>query len=192
VTVRADAALNRARILDAARALVVEVGVEVPMDEIARRAGVAVGTLYRHFRDKDDLVAAVVGASVARMADLTETALAEVHAGASPGPVLERVFRVVAEGYATDRMVKEAAGRLPGAAAISAELATAVPGTAEHRAASAIDGLLDAARAAGQVRPDVDVADLVVLLAGVPDPVLGAERRARYVDVVLAGVRAPS
>lgn len=189
---RADAALNRSRILDAARALVIEVGVEVPMDDIARRAGVAVGTLYRHFRAKEDLVAAVVGASVTRIAELSEAALAEVEAGAAPGPVLERVFRAVADGYATDRVFKEAAGRLPGPAELSAELAAAAPGTDEHRAGSAIAGLLAAARSAGQVRDDVEVADLVVLLAGVPDAGLGPARRARYVDIVLSGLRALS
>ena len=57
---RADAVRNRASILEAARRLVAEQGTEVAMGEIARAAGVAVGTLYRHFPNKTDLLAAVV------------------------------------------------------------------------------------------------------------------------------------
>ncbi len=183
--VRADAVRNRARILDAARAVVAETGAEAAMEDIARRAGVAVGTLYRHFPAKTDLVAAVVEDSVQRIADLADAALGEVDAGAPPGAVLARLFRAVAEGHATDRVFKEAAGRLHDPAATGA----VPPDTAEHRAALAITALLERARAAGEVRAGVDVTDLAVLLAGVPGLEAPAERRRTYVDVVLAGLR---
>lgn len=183
--VRADAVRNRARILEAARAVVTETGADAAMEDIARRAGVAVGTLYRHFPAKADLVTAVVADSVERIADLADTALAAADAGASPGALLGRLFRSVAEEHATDRVFKEAAGRL-----YDPDRATAPqPGTAEHRAGAAIAALLDRARAAGEVRAEVEVADLVVLLAGVPGLDVPAERRRTYVDVVLAGLR---
>ena len=59
VRVRVDAQRNRDRILEAARSLVAETGVDATMEDIARHAGVAVGTLYRHFPAKEDLVAAI-------------------------------------------------------------------------------------------------------------------------------------
>ncbi len=184
--VRADAVRNRARILDAARALVAETGADAPMDAIARRAGVAVGTLYRHFPAKDDLVAAAVTDSVTRIAELSEAALAEVDGGAAPGPVLERLFRTVAEGHATDRALKAAAGRLEEPTDL---VAAAAPGTVEHRAVTAIGALLDRAHAAGAVRAGLDLADLVLLLGGVPGPEVPGPRRARWLDVVVAGLR---
>lgn len=183
--VRADAVRNRARILEAARAVVTETGADAAMEDIARRAGVAVGTLYRHFPAKTDLVTAVVARSVDRIADLAGAALAEADAGGSPGALLDRLFRAVAEEHATDRVFKEAAGRLHDPARAGAP----GPGTAEHRAGAAITALLDRARAAGEVRAEVEMADLLVLLSGVPGLDVPPQRRRTYVDVVLAGLR---
>ena len=81
---RADALRNRTTILDTARALIAEVGPEASMEEIATRAGVAVGTLYRHFPGKDELVAAVMAASVDGIAIKINAALRRAQAGASP------------------------------------------------------------------------------------------------------------
>ena len=187
---RADAVRNRARILEAARALVAETGVDAPVEEVARRAGLAVGTLYRHFPAKADLVAAVVADTTERIAAMAEAALAETDAGAAPGPVLDRLFRAVAEGHATDRVFKAATERLEAGEGYAGALAAARPGSPPARAAVAIDALLGRARAAGAVRPDVDLADLVLLLEGLPGVEVPAERRARHVDVVLAGLRA--
>ena len=120
VRVRVDAQRNRDRILEAARALVAETGVDATMEDIARHAGVAVGTLYRHFPAKEDLVAAVVEDSLAQMASLTEGALAAVHAGAPPGPAIGQLFREIAERHATDQAFKSAAGRLDVNAAVNA------------------------------------------------------------------------
>jgi AcrR family transcriptional regulator len=186
VQVRADARRNRSRILAAARALVAESGPEVTMEDIARRAGVAVGTLYRHFPAKEDLVAAVVEDSVAQVADLAGAALDAVHAGAAAGERLAALFRVIAERHATDRAFKAAAGELDPAAG---PVAGATAATA--RAVAAITAILDRARAEGAVRDDVTLADLVVLLDGVPGHQVADEQRRRYVDIVLAGVRPP-
>ena len=185
--VRADARRNRAGILDAARTLVAEAGVDVTMEDIARRAGVAVGTLYRHFPAKDDLVAAVLEDGAAQVAALAERAVAAVEGGAEPGEELEALFRAVADRYATDRAFKAATGRLEHDP--TEDLAHAVPGSAVHRATHAITALLDRARAAGAVQADTTLADLVMLLAAVPGPDAPATRRARYLDIVLAGLR---
>jgi AcrR family transcriptional regulator len=186
VRVRVDAQRNRDRILEAARALVAETGVDATMEDIARHAGVAVGTLYRHFPAKEDLVAAVVEDSLAQMASLTEGALAAVHAGAPPGPAIGQLFREIAERHATDQAFKSAAGRLDP----NAEIASAAPGSPIARSVAAISELLERAQIAEQIRGDLTLADLGVLLAAVPGAGVAPEQRARFVDIVIAGLAA--
>jgi AcrR family transcriptional regulator len=186
VRVRVDAQRNRDRILEAARALVAETGVDATMEDIARHAGVAVGTLYRHFPAKEDLVAAVVEDSFAQMASLTEGALAAVHAGAPPGAAIGELFREIAERHATDQAFKSAAGRLD----VNAEIAAASPGSPIARSVAAISELLERAQIAEQIRGDLTLADLGVLLAAVPGAGVAAEQRARFVDIVIAGLAA--
>ncbi len=187
VRVRIDAQRNRDRILEAARALVAETGVDATMEDIARHAGVAVGTLYRHFPAKEDLVAAVVEDSLAQMASLTEGALAAVHAGAPPGAAIGELFREIAERHATDQAFKSAAGRLD----VNAEIAAAAPGSPIARSVAAISELLQRAQIAEQIRGDLTLADLGVLLAAVPGAGVAPEQRARFVDIVIAGLAAP-
>jgi AcrR family transcriptional regulator len=185
--VRVDAQRNRDRILEAARALVAETGVDATMEDIARHAGVAVGTLYRHFPAKEDLVAAVVEDSLAQMASLTEGALAAVHAGAPPGPALGELFREIAERHASDQAFKSAAGRLD----VDSEIATAAPGSPVARSVAGITELLLRAQLAGQVRADLTLADLGVLLGAVPGAGVAPHLRARFVDIVIAGLAPP-
>jgi len=187
VRVRVDAQRNRDRILEAARALVAETGVDATMEDIARHAGVAVGTLYRHFPAKEDLVAAVVEDSLAQMASLTEGALAAVHAGAPPGAAIGELFREIAERHATDQAFKSAAGRLD----VNAEIAAAAPGSPIARSVAAISELLERAQIAEQIRGDLTLADLGVLLAAVPGAGVAPEQRARFVDIVIAGLAVP-
>jgi len=187
VRVRVDAQRNRDRILEAARAIVAETGVDATMEDIARHAGVAVGTLYRHFPAKEDLVAAVVEDSLAQMASLTEGALAAVHAGAPPGAAIGELFREIAERHATDQAFKSAAGRLD----VNAEIAAAAPGSPIARSVAAISELLQRAQIAEQIRGDLTLADLGVLLAAVPGAGVAPEQRARFVDIVIAGLAAP-
>lgn len=192
--VRADAQRNREKILAAARDLVADAGADATMEDIARRAGVAVGTLYRHFPAKDDLLAAVVDDSTDQLAELTEAALAEVDGGAAPGPVVTGLFRAVASRYADDRALKAAAGRLgPGAdlgAHLDAELAGAGPESVVRRAMDALTALLERSVTAGTLRPDVTLADIVMMLDGVPGREVPAAMRERYVDIVIAGLTA--
>ncbi|WP_185949595.1 TetR/AcrR family transcriptional regulator [Microbispora sp. KK1-11] len=74
---RADARRNRDLIVSAAQELFLEQGVDVPLEEVARRAGVGVGTLYRRFPDRDALLRAVGEESLRRLVDLAETAWRE-------------------------------------------------------------------------------------------------------------------
>ena len=77
---RADARRNRARVLDVAREVFAAEGLTVPIDEIARRAGLGIGTVYRHFPTKEALFEAIVLDRIERL-----TALAESAPGADPG-----------------------------------------------------------------------------------------------------------
>lgn len=185
---RADAQRNRERILAAARELVAETGVDATMENIAQRAGVAVGTLYRHFPAKEDLVDAVVDDSIEYMATLSAAALAAVEAGASGADELASLFRVVAERHVTDQALKAAAGRLD----LRAELAAAGPDTPVGRAIAAITSLLERATAAGAIRADVTVADLALMLGALPGADVPIEMRRRFVEIMIAGLTTPA
>jgi AcrR family transcriptional regulator len=207
--VRADAQRNRDRILSAAREIVAEVGVDATMEDIARRAGVAVGTLYRHFPAKDDLLVAVTDDSVEQIAALTEKVLADVDGGAPVGPALGGLFRAVAARFVDDLALKAATGRLGADRDLSAylgaedrrrillrggviDIAAAQPGSAVLRAVTAITAVLERARADGAVRADLTLDDVTVLLAAMPGREVPEEMRTRLVDIVIAGLTAPA
>src|SRR6266536_1811889 len=94
---RRDAQANRDRIVSATRAAFAAEGVEVPVEEIARRAEVGMGTLYRHFPAKEDLIDAVLEDAFAAFIGAAEQALVEQDAWAGFRGFLERVFALHAE-----------------------------------------------------------------------------------------------
>ncbi|WP_232663213.1 TetR/AcrR family transcriptional regulator [Pseudonocardia sp. TRM90224] len=181
---RADAQRNRSRILVAARELVATTGADATMEDIAKLAGVAVGTLYRHFPAKEDLVSAVVDDSVEQVAAMAEESLRKIDAGAPPGPELAALFRTAAERQATDKALKSAAGRLDA----EAELTTATPDSPMGRATAAFVKLLERAIAAGAVRPDLTFADIVMLLTSIPGAEMPSAMRSRFIEIVIAGL----
>ena len=187
---RPDAQRNRARILAAARDLLAEQGPDVGMDAIAARAGVAVGTLYRHHPTKADLVAAALEQSLEELAGLAEASAQRLREGVAPERELPGLFATFVERKASDEAMKAASARLGIPAPTPENLLTGfTAGSAVHRVTTAIQELLDAAIAAGAVRPDLTQADLVMLLYAAPDgPGQGAERD-RYIEIVLAGLR---
>ena len=98
-----------------------------------------------------------------------------------------RGLRLALLSNATDQAFKSAAGRLD----VNAEIAAAAPGSPIARSVAAISELLERAQIAEQIRGDLTLADLGVLLAAVPGAGVAPEQRARFVDIVIAGLAAP-
>ena len=176
---RADAVRNRTSILEAARRLVAEQGTEVAMGEIARAAGVAVGTLYRHFPNKTDLLAAVVNEYVEALADDAQDAWARVEAGRSDAAqellgFLERALEMIARSH-TVKVVARALG---------AEVEYAEP---ETRATEALEHLIEAGRASGRLRSDLTVSDLYILMVFYPGDG-SVEVRRRWLELIRPGL----
>ncbi|MBZ4018283.1 TetR/AcrR family transcriptional regulator [Streptomyces purpurogeneiscleroticus] len=153
---RADARRNRALVLQAARSAFEERGLTVPLGEIARRAGVGAGTVYRHFPSKDALFRATVAD---RLRLFTDTArdLADVP---DPGEVFFRFISSVVRLVAQNKAMCAA---LEGTAVV--DVRPVMPGL-EEEFWSALDVLLIRAQRAGAVRKDVSIADVRVLLTG--------------------------
>jgi AcrR family transcriptional regulator len=183
---RADAAKNRAKILEVARALIGAEGSAVSVEAIAKAAGVAVGTIYRHHPTKAALIAAVVNHSIEQIAAYSMASVERVEGGSPAGYELTKLFRLVAERHGADQAVKEAAAAV--GSHIPSQNGEFAHGTPEHRAWQALQTLLDAAQQAGSVRPDLTPRDLVALVSGAPGSGHPTSVRDRYIDVVLAGI----
>jgi AcrR family transcriptional regulator len=149
---RADALRNRQRILAAARDLFSRRGLAVPMEDIARHAGVGVGTLYRRFPTRPDLIGATFESKMTACAELAEEALA----APEPWPAFCRFAERVCEMQAQDCGFAVALTMaLPAAARFEAE---------RDRAYTAIGDLIGRCQSAGELRPDFVLEDLVLLL----------------------------
>jgi AcrR family transcriptional regulator len=183
---RADASRNRERIVNAARELIVEFGPEVPLDEVARRAGVGNATLYRHFSDRTELVRQVTLSVMARTSQRAEAALDEEPDAFSA--LCRFVFEAAEERIgALCSMVSSAFdARDPEAAAQVARL---------ERSIAAI---MDRAQGAGQLRDDIAVGDLMVALTQLTRPLpgtgcVGFDRFVhRHLQLFLDGLRTPA
>jgi AcrR family transcriptional regulator len=155
-TLRADARRNRARVLAAAQEAFADEGLSVPLDEIARRAGVGAGTVYRHFPSKESLFEAVVLDSVYR---LTEQARERLSAD-DPGAAFFEYFDVVVEQALLNKALCDALESTTGTEALSAP-------SGEKTDFRALFGeLLRRAQSVGAVRADVEPEDLTALLSG--------------------------
>jgi AcrR family transcriptional regulator len=171
---RADAARNRARVLEAALEAFAAKGLSVPIDDIARLAGVGAGTVYRHFPAKEDLVLAVIADQMQR---IIEGGYALLEAG-EPGEALFTFLRAAVEWSATNR------GLVDTLAASDVEVKP------EAQFLELLGELLRAAHAAGTVRNDVGVADVKALMVGLQAMQSyndGASER--LTEVVLDGLR---
>jgi AcrR family transcriptional regulator len=178
---RADAARNRARVLEVAYETFAAEGLGVAIDEIARRAGVGAGTVYRHFPTKEDLYKAVIEDRLNRIVDDGRAVLASV----DPGDALFAFLRsMVLQWGATDRGLAEAL------AGLGVDVKEAVP-DGEDAFLGLLGDLLRAAQKAGTVRRDVDVRDVKALLVGAQAiQTYNAEAAERLTEVVLDGLRA--
>ncbi|MER8056885.1 MULTISPECIES: TetR/AcrR family transcriptional regulator [unclassified Streptomyces] len=183
---RADALRNRERIVTAAREMFTEHGPDVPLDEIARRAGVGNATLYRNFPDRDALVREVVCSVMDRTAEAAEGALAET---GDAFAALEHFVHACADERisALCPMVSSTFDRH------HPELEAA-----RERVESLVAEVMGRAVTAGQLRSDVGVGDLMIAVAQLSRPPAGTgcpqgDRFVhRHLQLLLDGLRAPA
>ena len=178
---RADGQRNRERLIEAAKTAFADVGPDVSLEEIARRAGVGIGTLYRHFPTRDAIVEAVYRREVRQLAASAERLLATRPAGEA----LHQWMRLFVDYIATKKVIGSA-------------LTSIVGGVSELYVASgvlitgAISDLVERASAAGDIRTDVDPADLLRALAGFTYAAPGPGWQAsalRLIDILMDGLR---
>jgi AcrR family transcriptional regulator len=178
---RADSARNRQLLIDAAKGAFSEAGLTVSLEEIARRAGVGIGTLYRHFPTREAVVEAVYRREVEQLTQ----AVPQLLESSPAAEALHQWMHLFIDYIATKRMIAPslgaAASRTSPLYATSAELIT-----------RAITTLLRRAAAGGDVRKDIDPNDLLRAMVGVsygnPDPAWEASAR-RLIDLLMDGLR---
>jgi AcrR family transcriptional regulator len=174
---RRDAEVNLSRILAAARDVFAEQGYDASMEAIAVRAEVGVGTLYRRFPNKEDLLNAVVQAARERNLRNAEEVLADVPPGEA---VFEFVRRCIAAPSCWRATISTAPWRSSG--------------TGLQETAPLLREILDRSQQAGSVRPDIEVSDVVVVLmamrsiADVCDT-KSSKPSLRFLELLLDGLR---
>src|SRR5580692_11564525 len=180
---RADAQRNRQRVLDVAQEVFASEGLAVPIDEIARRAGLGVGTLYRHFPTKEALFEAIV---VGRMEQLVDEARAGAKARDPGAAFFGFLSRMVEEGSAKKDFLTALAGT-----GIDLDRIAAI----KQRMKRAVAILVERAQSAGAVRTDVGAGDVLTLVMGTVGAAdrHGAEpaERKRLLKVIFDGLRPP-
>ena len=171
--------------LEAAQRLFAEEGLEAQMPDVARAANVGVGTVYRHFPRKDDLVAAFVAAHFERIAQKARECLEM----ADPWDGICEFIRYSAKIQATDRGLTEVTATLP-------ELAAAAAAAAASGLAELTDQLVKRAQKAGALRGDLSWEDIPMIVCGLgpttqqmAGPATG--RWPRLVEIIIDGLRAP-
>ena len=183
---RADALRNRERIVTAAREMFTEFGPDVPLDEIARRAGVGNATVYRNFPDRDALVREVVCSVMDRTSEAAELALAET------GDAFEALERFV--HIAADERISALCPMVQSTFDQNHPDLEA----ARKRVEEFVEELMDRAKQAGQLRPDVAVGDLMIVVAQLSRPPAGTDCLVndrfvhRHLQLFLDGLRAPA
>ena len=176
---RADAARNRAQVLQIAYDAFAEQGLAVPIDEIARRAGVGAGTVYRHFPTKEALFQAVIGERVRQIVAGGHALLA-----ADPATALFEFLHEMVRSSAADH------GMVDALAGYGIDVDLAAPG-AEAEFLAVLGELLSAAQKAGAVRADLGLAELkALLLVCKSGQQYGDGVADRIVEVVVDGLRA--
>jgi AcrR family transcriptional regulator len=181
VNQRADARRNRERILAAAREQFSDHGLDVPVEQIARAAGVGVGTVYRHFPAKEDLLQALADERFAWFAENARAALDDPDPWSGFCEFMRKSGRVTAE----DRALSEAMDQLPDLCAAASEKTRLLELTQE---------LIQRAQASGSMRADFTADDVPSLMRGLAratasyghgPPAMSWER---YLEIMLAGL----
>jgi len=181
---RADARHNRARLLDAARDVFVELGSNAPLDEVARRAGTGIGTLYRHFPDRQALQRAVVLDALQRTAEEARAALDQER---DPFRALVRYMHRV-----LDIRIAAVIPALFGDVDLEDEQIRQI----RYEGSTLLDDLVAAAHRAGTLRKDITSADIGLLTVRVSRPLPGPFSREqndvlarRHLDLLVEGLR---
>jgi len=179
---RADARRNRARVLEAAEVIFATKGTSASTEEIAREAGVGIGTVFRHFPTKEALLEAIVVGRLQRLAEAAGSFATE----GEPGEAFFGFFTRAVDQSATKIALADALAE----AGVDVERAASQVGTDLRQA---LGTLLSRAQRAGAVRSDVGVSDVIALLVGASRAAEHAgwdpEVQARTVTVVLDGLR---
>ena len=178
---RADARRNRERILASARAAFAESGADAQIDDVARHAGVGVGTIYRHFPTKQALLTELVRQTFRLF---TEWAREALEAGGEPFALIEGLLRRIAETAAGDAGVQYALASSEGQAQTEAP-------AEQDELIAVIAELIERARRAGTIRPDIEAIDIAMLICGVVSamgPRPGFDWR-RHLDLVTGTLR---
>jgi AcrR family transcriptional regulator len=176
---RADAVRNRARVIDAARDCMAKRGLDVQMEEIAKKAGVGVGTVYRHFPTKDELIEALAADRFVRLAELADEAM-EV---ADPWEAFAGFMRTAAAIQTEDKALSEVLVSRPETMRRAAESVNMLDRGAR---------LIRRAQEAGAVRADArpeDIPMVMCALAGASNHPMSNPHR--YISLVIDGLRAP-
>ena len=180
---RADAERNRGRLLDAARAAFTSGQANVPLEQIARDAGVGIGTLYRHFPTREALVEAVYRKE---LDDLCASA-ATLLTGRSPEEALRAWLDGFAGYVAAKREMADAMRAVFASGAVTVS-------QARGRLTAAVQVILDAGSADGTLRADVRADDVVAMIVGMFTATSldgGREQLGRMFELLIDAVRRP-
>ena len=176
---RADARRNRERLLDAALALFLEDGPDVPLEAVAKRAGVGIGTLYRHFPTREALVEAAYRSEVAHLCEAAD----ELGRALPPDEALAAFMDRFVDYAATKKGLKSMLMSV-------SESGSDVFADTRTQITAAVASLVDAAIAAGTIRSDVDTEDVLRAMGAVWSVPAGSEDQARRVlMLVMDGLR---
>jgi AcrR family transcriptional regulator len=178
---RADAQRNRARILEIARDAFTRSGANVSLDDVARRARIGSGTLYRHFPTRDSLLEAVYRTEVEKLA-----AAERKFAGSMPPVEALRAWMLLFVDYiAAKHLIAPALNNIVGGPSKLFE-------TTGAQIKGAINSLVKRAVESGDIRPDLDPLDLFRALVGVSNVASGpdwVQSAKRLVDILILGSR---
>ncbi|WEH20067.1 TetR/AcrR family transcriptional regulator [Streptomyces sp. VNUA24] len=187
---KVDAQRNLEHVLRAAREVFGELGYGAPIEDVARRARVGVGTVYRRFPSKDILVRRIAEEEVSRLIEQARAALGQED---EPWSALARFVRTSASG----------GGRLVPAVPLHRdqtdqpmEQQDQLPAAGMASLMEVVGQLVHRAHVSGELRPDVTVEDVLLLISSSPspvdDPALEVARQARLLDICLEGLRCRS
>jgi AcrR family transcriptional regulator len=178
---RADSARNRQLLIDTAKTAFADVGLNVSLEEIARRAGVGIGTLYRHFPSREAVVEAVYRHEVEQLAD----AVPQLLKSSPPGEALHKWMHLFVDYIATKRLIAPSLGVATGET-------SALRANSTELITQAVATLVTRAGESGAVRKDIAPSDLLRAMVGVsygnPDQAWEASAR-RLIDLLMDGLR---